>query len=173
MFRLAIGERTASALRLPSSLRLNGIPRRGWQNSSGDPHRGRARGHVGDDQTVGGYHGPIANRHRANDGTVAADEDVVTYGSATWPRPCADRAYVVDGTISPDLGVTMHSDEADVRNKQARANLRVRMKIDVRHHRKQLVYDADNDSGRHPKPSGSALTNYFVKSMDDERPKAL
>jgi hypothetical protein len=114
----------------------SGISRRGWQNSSRDSHRGRARGDIGDDQAIGGYHSAVSYGHHANDGTVAADEDVVAYRRSTWPRPCAYRAYVVDCTISPDLGVTMHSNEPNVGNEQAWANPSVRMNVDMRYHRK-------------------------------------
>jgi hypothetical protein len=135
MFRLSSASAPRQRL-TPSSLGGSQIPRRGWQNSRRDSHRGCARGDVGDDQRVRGNHGPIANGHRANDGTVAANEDVVAYGGSTWPRPRADRAYVVDCAIGPDLGVTMHSHQADMRNEQAWANLSVRMNVNMRYHRK-------------------------------------
>ena len=120
-----------------------GIAGRRRQNSSRDSHCGRARGDVGDNQSVRSYHGPIAYGHLANDGTVAANEDVVAYGSSPWSRPCANGAYVVDRTVGSDLGVTMHANEADVRNEEAWADLSVRMKVYVRYHRKQLADDAE------------------------------
>jgi len=79
----------------------------------------------------------------------------------------------MDCTVSADFGVTVDPDEADVRNEQAWADLSVRMNVDVRHHRKQLVDDAKYHSGGHPKPSGPALADHFVKSMNCERPKSF
>jgi hypothetical protein len=119
------------------------IPGRRRQNSSGDSHCRRARGDVGDNQSVRSYYGPIADRHLANDGTMATDEDVVAYGSSPWSRPCTNGAYVVDRTVGSDLGVTMHANEADVRNEEAWADLSVRMKVYVRYHRKQLADDVE------------------------------
>jgi hypothetical protein len=68
---------------------------------------------------------------------------VVAYGSSPWSRSSANGAYVVDRTIGSDLGVTMHANEADVRNEEAWADFSVRMKVYVRYHRKQLSDDAE------------------------------
>jgi hypothetical protein len=113
-----------------------GIPGGRRQNSSRDSHCGRARGDIGDNQTVRSNHRPITDGHRANDGTVATNEDVIAYGRSPWSRPCANGAYVVDRTIGSDLGARMHSNEADVRNEEAWADFSVGMNVYVRYRRK-------------------------------------
>src|ERR1700745_224866 len=58
-------------------------------------------------------------------------------------------------------------------NEQARADLSVRMNVSVGHHREQLVYGPQCQPNGHPKPSRSGSANYFLKSMDHERPEAF
>jgi hypothetical protein len=77
----------------------------------------------------------------------------------------------VNCAVSSDFGIAVYS-EADMRNEQAGADLSVRMNVRVRHHRKQLVYDSQCQTNGHPKPSRLGTANYFLKSMDLERPKA-
>jgi len=98
------------------------------QNSSRDSHRRCARGNVRDDQRIRRNCSAVTDGHGTNNARVASNDDVVTYGSSAWSRPCSNGTYLVDCAVGSNLGVAVYSD-ATMRNEQARADLGVSMNV--------------------------------------------
>jgi len=58
-------------------------------------------------------------------------------------------------------------------DEQAWADLGVGVEVDLRHHLKQLSYDAEPQPCRRPKPSGSTPPNHLFEPVEGKRPKSL